>query len=127
VRARRVVGPQSSQRDDARTGGTARFARSVARSAFGFEVSLFGYYLMSVSVVLLLMEIAVGRIRLMYIGWTAIATWATVAGGLVDHGTFVGVDVRVWQVLIVIGAVYLAACPLFAATELRITMEPTRA
>ena len=89
----------------------------------GFEVSLFGYYLMSVSVVLLLMEIAVGRIRVMYIGWTAIATWATVAGGLVDHGTFVGVDGRVWQVLIVIGAVYLAACPLFAATSYESPME----
>ena len=83
----------------------------------GFEVSLFGYYLMSVSVLLLLVEIALGRLTATYIVWTAIATWATVGGGLVDHGTFAGVEVQVWQLVIVIGAVYLAASPLLAVTR----------
>ena len=84
-----------------------------------FEVSLFGYYLMSVSVLLLLVEIAVGRIKVAYIVWTAVATWATVDGGLVDHGSFAGVAVQVWQLLIVAGAVYLAATPLLAVTRSR--------
>jgi hypothetical protein len=82
-----------------------------------FEVSLFGYYLMSVSVLLLLVEIAMGRIKVMYIAWTAVATWATVGGGLVDHATFAGVAVQVWQLLIVAGAVYLAANPLLAVAR----------
>ena len=87
-----------------------------------FEVSIFGYYLMSVSVLLLLVEIAVGRIKVTYIVWTAIATWATVGGGLVDHDTFAGVAVQVWQLLIVGGAVYLAVSPLLAVTR---TIETT--
>ena len=82
-----------------------------------FEVSLFGYYLMPVSVLLLLVEITSGRIRLMYVIWTGIVTWTTVGGGLVDHGTFVGVAVGVWQFLIVSIAVYLAARPLLASTK----------
>jgi hypothetical protein len=77
-----------------------------------FEVSVYGYYLMSVAVLLLLLEIAEGRIKVMYIVWVAVATWATVGGGIVDHGSFAGVAVQVWQLLIVGGAVYLAASPL---------------
>jgi len=79
-----------------------------------FEISLFGYYLMSVSVLLLLLEVALGRIKVFYIVWTGVATWATVGGGLVDHGTYAGVAVQVWQLLIVAGAVYLSAKPLFS-------------
>jgi hypothetical protein len=82
-----------------------------------FEVSIYGYYLMSVSVVLLLLTIMTGRNMVAYIVWTALATWATVGGGLVDHATFAGVAVHVWQLLIVAGAVYLAASPLFAVTR----------
>ena len=74
-----------------------------------FEVSVFGYYLMSVSVLLLLVDIAVGHVRVTYLAWTGIATWATVGGGIVDHSTFAGVAVQLWQLLIVGGAVYLAA------------------
>jgi hypothetical protein len=77
-----------------------------------FEVSLFGYYLMSLSVLLLLVEVAEGRIKIAYIVWTGVATWATVGGGLVDHATFAGVAVQVWQLLIVGGAVCLATRPL---------------
>lgn len=90
-----------------------------------FEVSLFGYYLMSVSVLLLLVQIAVGRIKVAYIVWIAVATWATIGGGLVDRGTFAGVDVQVWQLLIVAGAVYLAASPLLVATRSDSPMEKT--
>lgn len=90
-----------------------------------FEVSLYGYYLMSVSVLLLLVEIATGRIRVLYIVWTGIATWATVGGGLVDHGAFVGVAVQVWQLLIVGGAIYLAASPLLVATRFESPIETT--
>lgn len=90
-----------------------------------FEVSLFGYYLMSVSVLLLLVEIALGRIKVMYLAWTGIATWATVGGGLVNHGTFAGVAVQVWQLLIVGGAVYLAASPLLAITRYESQRETT--
>jgi hypothetical protein len=79
-----------------------------------FEVSLFGYYLMSVSVLLLVVQIAVGRVSVLYVAWTAVATWATVGGGLVDHTTFAGVAVQVWQLLIVAVAVYLAVQPLLA-------------
>jgi hypothetical protein len=82
-----------------------------------FEVSVFGYYLMSVSVLLLIVEIARGRIRVSYVVWTAVATWATVGGGLVDHGSFAGVVVQVWQLLIVGGAVCLAAGPLLAISK----------
>lgn len=84
-----------------------------------FEVSLFGYYLMSVAVLLLLLELAVGRIKVAYVVWTAVATWTTVGGGLVDHGSFAGVVEQVWQLLIVAGAVYLAATPLLALTRSR--------
>jgi hypothetical protein len=90
-----------------------------------FEVGLFGYYLMSVSVLLLLVEIAVGRIKVLYVVWTALATWATIGGGLVDHGTFVGVDVQVWQLLMVGGAVYLAASPLLDCAKNDSRVEAT--
>jgi uncharacterized membrane protein len=82
-----------------------------------FEVIIYGYYLMSVAVLLLLAEIAVGRIKLLYLAWTAVATWATVGGGLVDHATFEGIAVQVWQLLIVAGAVYLAASSLLTVTK----------
>ena len=72
---------------------------------------------MSVAVLLLLAEIAVGRIKLLYLAWTAVATWATVGGGLVDHATFAGIAVQVWQLLIVAGAVYLAASSLLTVTK----------
>jgi hypothetical protein len=77
-----------------------------------FEVALYGYYLMSVAVLLLLLEVAVGRLKVLYVVWTAVATWMTVGGGLVDHRTFAGVDVQVWQLLIVGTALYLALRPL---------------
>jgi hypothetical protein len=80
-----------------------------------FETTLYGYYLMSVSVLLLLVQITAGRIKVLYIVWTGIATWATVGGGLVDHGTFAGIAVQLWQLLIVVGAIYLAAQQLRAA------------
>jgi len=82
-----------------------------------FEVSLYGYYLMSVSVLILLVEIAVGRINVTFVVWTGVATWTTIGGGLVDHARFAGVIVQVWQLLIVGGAVYLAARPLLAITR----------
>ncbi len=90
-----------------------------------FEASLYGYYLMSVSVLLLLVEIVAGRIKLLYIVWTAIATWVTVGGGLVDHGTFAGVAVQVWQLLIVAAAVYLAAPQLLATERFESPIETT--
>jgi hypothetical protein len=90
-----------------------------------FEVSLFGYYLMPVSVLLLIAEIAAGRLRLLYVIWTVVATWATVSGGLVNHGTFAGVDVGLWQFLIAGVAVYLAARPLLAVERSRSPVEPT--
>jgi hypothetical protein len=90
-----------------------------------FEVSLFGYYLMSFSVLLLLVEIAEGRIKIAYIVWTGVATWATVGGGLVDHATFAGVAVYVWQLLIVGGAVYLAASPLLDVARYESASEMT--
>jgi hypothetical protein len=90
-----------------------------------FEVSLFGYYLMSVAVLLLLLEIALGRIGVLYVVWTALATWATVGGALVDHGTFAGVAVQAWQLLIVVGAVYLAARPMLA-TRYAAPLEESR-
>jgi hypothetical protein len=82
-----------------------------------FEVSLFGYYLMSFSVLILLVEIAAGRIKIAYVVWTGVATWATVGGGLIDHATFAGVAVQVWQLLIVGGAVYLATSPLLGVAR----------
>jgi hypothetical protein len=88
-----------------------------------FEVSLFGYYLTSVSVLLLLVQITVGRIMVAYIASIAVETWATVGGGPVDHGTFAGVEVPVWQLLNVAGAVYLAASPLPATTRSDTPME----
>jgi predicted neutral ceramidase superfamily lipid hydrolase len=88
-----------------------------------FEVSLYGYYLMSISVLLLLVEIARGRIRVLYVVWTAVATWATVGGGLVDHSTFAGVDVQVWQLLIVAIALYLGASPLLAIARYESPIE----
>jgi hypothetical protein len=90
-----------------------------------FEVSLFGYYLMSFSVLLLLVEIAEGRIKIAYIVWTGVATWATVGGGLVDHSTFAGVAVQLWQLLIVGGAVYLAASPLLDVARYEAASEMT--
>jgi multidrug transporter EmrE-like cation transporter len=90
-----------------------------------FEVSLFGYYLMSLSVLLLLVEVAEGRIKIAYIVWTGVATWATVGGGLVDHATFAGVAVQVWQLLIVGGAVYLAARPLLRVARHESASEMT--
>jgi hypothetical protein len=79
-----------------------------------FEVSLYGYYLMAVSVFLLLLEIAAGRIKVIFIVWTGVATWLTVDDGLVDHGSFAGIAVQFWQLLIVGVAAYLAARPLLA-------------
>ena len=89
-----------------------------------FEVSLFGYYLMSFSVLLLLVEVSVGRIRLLYVLWTAAATWATVDGGLVNRATFAGIDVGVWQFLLVVVALYLAARPLLTAARQASPTEP---
>jgi hypothetical protein len=90
-----------------------------------FEVSLYGYYLMSFSVLILLVEIAVGRVNVTYIVWMGIATWATVGGGLVDHASFAGVSVQLWQLLIVGVAVYLAARPLLAVARTNSLMETT--
>jgi hypothetical protein len=90
-----------------------------------FEVSLFGYYVMPVSLLLLLVEIASGRIRLTYVVWTGIVTWTTVGGGLVDRGTFAGVAVGVWQFVIVATAGYLAAKPLLASMRVLSTTSTT--
>jgi hypothetical protein len=90
-----------------------------------FEVSLFGYYLMPVSVLLLLLEISRGPIRRTYVVWIAVVTWATVGDGLVEHGTFAGIAVGVWQFLIVSAAVLLAAKPLLATRKPATSMMNT--
>lgn len=87
-----------------------------------FEVSLFGYYLMPISVLLLLLEISLGRIRLTYVVWMGIATWATVGGGLVDHRSFAGIPVGIWQFLIVSVAGCLALRPMLTAMKVDSSM-----
>lgn len=88
-----------------------------------FEVTLYGYYFMSLAVLLVIVDVIQHRLRIAFVVWTAVVTWATITGGLVDHPSFAGVPVHVWQLVLVAGAICLSGRPLVTRPDLATARE----
>ncbi len=79
-----------------------------------FEVNLWGYYFMALAVLLLILDVLRRRIRLSYVAWLVIVTYATLDGGLATTHSFVTLPTWLWQLILVPSALWLALAPLYA-------------
>jgi hypothetical protein len=77
-----------------------------------FEINLWGYYFMSVTVLLLLLEAANNRLRPGVLLWVIIASLATTEAELFKRPWFDPLPLPLWQVFLVLGAFALVLKPL---------------
>ena len=77
-----------------------------------FEINLWGYYFMSVTVLLLLLEAANNRLRPGVLLWVIIASLATTEAELFKRPWFDPLPLPLWQVVLVLGAFALVLKPL---------------
>jgi hypothetical protein len=77
-----------------------------------FEVNLFGYYFMAVSVLLLLLDVVRARVRPSLVAWIALVTAASMKGGLSNNPTHSTFPIWLLQIVLVTSATALAAGPL---------------
>ena len=88
-----------------------------------FEVNVWGYYFMAVSVVLCLVDVLRRRIRMMYILFLALVTLASIKGGIGDATAIF--DLKPWMSQIVLApfALILAISPIVG--EIQQSRTPT--
>jgi hypothetical protein len=77
-----------------------------------FEINLWGYYFMAVSVVLIVIQIIRGQVNWWFVLWLAVVTYAAIDGGLANRPALEPLPVSFWQVVLVLWAVALALGPL---------------
>jgi hypothetical protein len=77
-----------------------------------FEVNLWGYYFMAMTVLLIILEIINGRIRVSLLVWIVLVTWASVDGGLSNRSSFHSFPIWLLQAVLVSSALLLATKPL---------------
>ena len=77
-----------------------------------FEVNLWGYYFMAVSIALIALDVIRGRIRVTFVVWLAVVSVISMRGGLTDYPANRAVPVWLWQLVLVPSAVALASGPL---------------
>jgi hypothetical protein len=79
-----------------------------------FEVNLWGYYFMAVTVVLIVRQAVQRRISWLFVLWLGIATYAAIDGGLANRPALAPWPMSLWQAILVPWALVLASDPLRA-------------
>jgi hypothetical protein len=77
-----------------------------------FEINLWGYYFMAVSVVLIVIQIIRQRINWWFVVWLALVTYAAIDGGLANRPAIEPLPVSLWQVVLVLWALAFSFEPL---------------
>lgn len=77
-----------------------------------FDVELWGYYLMAATVMLIVLDVVRGRIRASLICWMALVVLAGYDGILVNDGRIRSIPAWLWQCVLSLGALWIAAAPL---------------
>ena len=77
-----------------------------------FEVNLWGYYFMAVTVVLIVRQAVQRRISWPFVLWLAIVTYAAIDGGLANRPALAPWPMSIWQVILVPWALALSFEPL---------------
>jgi len=88
-----------------------------------FEVNIWGYYLMAVSVLVVLIGAVERRWPPTFFVWLAVIVVAVVWGGLINQPTRFHPPIWLWQIVLVPGAVYFSVAPLRRALSTRPTIE----
>ena len=90
-----------------------------------FEINLWGYYFMAVSVALILLDLVSGHLRLTLLAWLSLVSFAAFHG--LSNGSRSAIPLAAWQVVLVGGAVALATTPLVRYLTDADTSVPLRA
>lgn len=82
-----------------------------------FEVNLWGYYFMAVTVILIVRQAIQGRISWGFVLWLSVVTYAALDGGLANRPALAPWPMSLWQAILVPWALALACDPLRALTR----------
>jgi hypothetical protein len=82
-----------------------------------FQGNFYGYHVMAVAVMLIVLDAARGRLRPTLLAWFALVVVAWSSGDLDRHNTFLPFPVWFWQLSIAFGALALAAVPFVDAVR----------
>jgi hypothetical protein len=77
-----------------------------------FEINIWGYYFMAVSVVLVVVYFLRGRVNWWFAPWLALVTYAAIDGGLANRPALFALPVSLWQLVLVPWALALSLVPL---------------
>ena len=82
-----------------------------------FEVNLWGYYFMALTVLLIALDVIRGRIRISLVGWILLVTLAADYGGLFNNPAYQPLPIWFLQITLVSSALALAVGPLISFTK----------
>jgi hypothetical protein len=77
-----------------------------------FEINLWGYYFMAVSVVLIARQVIRGRVSWWFVLWLSVVTYAAINGGLANRPALTPLPISLWQVILVPWVLALSLAPL---------------
>jgi hypothetical protein len=82
-----------------------------------FEVNLWGYYFMAVTVVLIVCQALQCRVNWFFVLWLVIVTYAAIDGGLANRPALAPWPMSLWQAVLIPWALALACEPLRALLQ----------
>jgi hypothetical protein len=88
-----------------------------------FEINLWGYYFMAVTVVLIMRQAIRGRINWLFVLWLAVVTYAAIDGGLANRPALAPLPILFWQAVLVPWALALSLGSLRAPVLDQVAVE----
>ena len=73
-----------------------------------FEINLWGYYFMAVTVLLIALQVVQSRVNWWFVLWLCAVTYASITGGLANRPTLTALPMSLWQVILVPWALTLS-------------------
>ena len=77
-----------------------------------FEINLWGYYFMALTVVLIMTQVIRGAVNWWLVSWLTVVTYAAIDGGLANRPALEALPVSFWQIILVLWALALSLEPL---------------